>query len=271
MDSISLYRRVRPVLLIVSATLIAALALTASALPASANLPPNLQIMPLGDSITFGSHHGYRGPLGALLSSITTNFVFVGSSVDNGLPPNQQHHEGHPSYAIDNIYRNLDGFDDSLFQKYHGDSRKPNGGHWLDGIASGPDARPPLYPDVILLLIGANDRDNIAGAQSRLDRLVSKIVTMRPNAHLIIARITPITRNDAYTNFVSQYNAAVDAVVAKNAPNHLVAEVDLNTGFPTDGLGKDKLHPNDIGYDWMAKRWYQAILQAYGLPVFKEQ
>jgi hypothetical protein len=221
--------------------------------------------MPLGDSITYGSggHHGYRAPLGSLLSSVTTNFVFVGSSVDNAMAANQRHHEGHPSFAIDNIYTNLDGFDDMLYQKYHGDSRKPNGGHWFDGIANGPDARPPLFPNVILLLIGTNDRDNITGAQSRLDRLVSKIVTMRPQAHLIIARITPITRNDAYTNFVNQYNQAVDAVVAKYSASHPVTTADLNTGFPSNGLGKDKLHPNDTGYDWMAKQWFNAILKIY--------
>lgn len=248
------------------ATFLAGLALKASALPTTNSLPSHLQIMPLGDSITYGSggHHGYRGPLGALLSSVTTNFTFVGSSVDNGLPINQRHHEGHPSYAIDNAYTNLDGFDDSLFRKYHGDARKPNGGHWLDGIASGPDARPPLYPDVILLLIGTNDRDHIAGAQDRLNRLVSKIIAMRPQAHLIIARITPIQSKPAYGDFVTAYNHAVDAVVAKYAANSHVTEVDLNTGFPKNGLGKDKMHPNDTGYNWMAGQWFNAILKAYG-------
>ena len=245
--------------------LLAALARSAWAQPSIESLPLNLQIMPLGDSITYGSgaHHGYRGHLGDLLSSVSTNFVFVGSFTDQSLPPNEQHHEGHGSYAIDDIYTNLDGVGDFQFQKWGGESRKPNGGHWFDGIAGGPDARPPLYPDVILLLIGANDRDNLDGAQSRLDRLVSKIVTMRPEAHLIIARITPITRSGAYQDFVVAYNKEVDAVVAKYAPNHPVTEVDLNTGFPSNGLGKDKLHPNDTGYTWMAKRWYNAILKIY--------
>jgi hypothetical protein len=246
--------------------LIAGFAFSALASLPGDGLPANLQIMPLGDSITYGSgghNSGYRGPLGELLSSTSTisNFVFVGSSIDNKLPANEWHYEGHPSYAIANIYTNLDGVEDSLYKKYSGDSRKPNGGHWFDGIASGPNARPPLYPDIILLMIGTNDRDNANGALDRLDALVSKIVTMRPNAHLIIARLTPIMRNDAYTNFVGAYNQAVDAVVAKYAPNHLVTEVDLNTGFPANGLGKDKLHPNEIGYDWMAKRWYNAILE----------
>ena len=247
--------------------LLAGLAWNVSALPVGNNPPANLQIMPLGDSITYGSgghHSGYRGPLGDLLSSTITNYVFVGSSIDNKLPANEQHYEGHPSYAIANIYTNLDGVEDSLYLKYGGDSRKPNGGHWFDGITSGPNARPPLYPDIILLMIGTNDRDDINGAQDRLDALVSKIVTMRPNAHLIIARLTPITRSDAYTNFVSVYNQAVDTVAAKYAANHLVTEVDLNTGFPTNGLGKDKLHPNDVGYNWMARQWYNAILTVMG-------
>ncbi|HUE37030.1 MAG TPA: GDSL-type esterase/lipase family protein [Candidatus Acidoferrum sp.] len=261
----TVYHQNKPTFFIVLAMLLAARALSASASPANGSLPHNLQIMPLGDSITCGSggHHGYRGPLGDLLSSVSTNFVFVGSFTDKSLPENEQHHEGHGSYAIDDIYTNLDGFGDFQFQKWGGESRKPNGGHWFDGIASGPNARLPLYPNVILLLIGANDRDNLEGAQSRLDRLVSKIVTMRPKARLIIARITPITKSDAYKDFVGAYNQAVDAVVAKYAPHHLVTEVDLNTGFPSDGLGKDKLHPNDIGYDWMAKQWYNAILEAF--------
>jgi len=249
------------------------LALSAQASPTIVSLPPHLQIMPLGDSITYGSHSGYRRPLGLLLSSVTTNFVFVGSSIDPdpSLPDNERHHEGHPSYAIDNTYTNLDGFDDTLYRKYGGDSRKPNGGHWFTGLASGPDARPPLYPDVILLMIGTNDRDNLDGAQDRLDRLISKIVTMRPKAHLIVARLTPITKTDKYSSFVGTYNQAVDAVVAKYATNHLVTEVDLNTGFPADGLGHDQMHPNDIGYNWMATQWYNAILKVYGQPIANPQ
>jgi GDSL-like Lipase/Acylhydrolase len=234
------------------------------------HLPDHLQIMPLGDSITYGAHghhSGFRGPLGELLSAAATNFVFVGSSTDNSksLPPNERHHEGHPSFAINDIYINLDGFEDFLYRKYGGNSRKPNGGHWFTGIASGPDARPALYPDVILLMIGTNDRDNTNGAAARLDRLVGKIVNLRPKAHLIIARITPIARTPAYSNFVASYNQDVDAVVAKYAPNYPVTEVDLNTGFPTNGLSYDHMHPNDTGYDWMAHQWFDAILAAYGI------
>jgi lysophospholipase L1-like esterase len=260
------------VLAFCTALLATACARTTRASPAAIRLPAKLQIMPLGDSITYGAHGhhgGYRGPLGLLLSSVETNFVFVGSSTGNSrsLPPNERHHEGHPSFAIADIYTNLDGFDDSLYRKYGGASRNPDGGHWLTGIASGSNARPALYPDVILLMIGTNDRDNPAGAGARLDRLVGKIVAMRPRAHLIVARITPIARTLAYSNFVASYNQSVDAVVGKYAARHLVTEVDLNTGFPGDGFSHDHLHPNDAGYNWMATRWYDAILTALGTRV----
>jgi hypothetical protein len=235
-----------------------------------AALPANLQIWPLGDSITygsFGSNGGYRGHLYTLLFPNAANFLFVGSSTQNGgistLLANQQHNEGHESYACNNIYTNLDGFDNSLFLLYGGASRDPNGGHWIDGIASGPNTRPALFPDLILLLIGANERDNPSGAQGRLDSLVSKIITLRPNARLIVGRITPIADTTAHSNFVVSYNQGVDAVVTKYAPGHFVTKVDLNTGFPANGLSSDNLHPNDTGYNWMAGKWYDAIAAVY--------
>ena len=55
------------------------------------------------------------------------------------------------------------------------------------------------------------------------------------------------------------YNHAVDTAVTKYAASNLVTEVDLNTGFPADDLSPDKVHPNDIGYNWMASRWFDAI------------
>ena len=248
-------------------------AVAATPTPAHApQLPPNLEIMPLGDSITFGypgSNGGYRGPLYELLAPVASNVLFVGSSTCNHgvttLPSGQWHNEGHGSYAINDIRLNLDGFDDTLYRQYGGDDRDPHGGHWLDGIESGPNARPSLHPDIILLLIGTNDRDNPDGAKSRLDALVGKLVTMRPEAKLIVARIPPEMDTKAHGRFVEEFNKGVDSVVKKYARKKNVWCVDLNTGFPPDGLSPDKLHPNDIGYDWMAQRWYEAIVKIAGI------
>ncbi len=235
-------------------------------------LPDDLQIMPLGDSITFGypgANGGYRGPLHDLLAPVARGFVFVGSSTDNWavttLPERQRRHEGHGSYGIEDILRNLDGFDDTIFRRYGQANRDPRGGHWLDGIESGAQARPPLHPDIILLLIGTNERDNPSGAKDRLDALVGKLTTLRPDAKLLVARIPPEMDSEAHGRFVSEFNRGVDEVVEKHAreAKHVVG-VDLNTGFPPDGLCPDKLHPNDTGYEWMARRWYEAILRSFG-------
>jgi alpha-glucuronidase len=233
-------------------------------------LPPNLKILPLGDSITFGypgSNGGYRGPLYELLAPVASNFAFVGSSTEKWgvttLPARQWHHEGHGSYAIDDVLHNLNGLDDKVFRQYGEANRDPHGGHWLDGIASGPNARPPLRPDIILLLIGTNDRDNPNGAKRRLDALVGKLVTLRPDAKLIIARIPPEMDTEAHGRFVAEFNQGVDDVVKSYAGRGKhVFLADLNTGFPADGLSPDKLHPSDTGYNWMAQRWYEAIVKS---------
>ena len=226
-----------------------------------------LRILALGDSITFGypgTNGGYRGELFRLLSTVTTNFLFVGSSTNqwlvSTLPKSQWANEGHSSYGIDNVFTNLNGFDNSVFLTYGGADRNPNGGHWLDGIASGANARAAVFPDIILLLIGANERDTPAGAQGRLDRLLSKLVTMRSAAQILVARITPITDTAGHRSFVGGYNSAVDAVVAKYAVTNNVSSVDLNTGFPANGLSGDGLHPSDVGYNWIANRWFEKIV-----------
>ena len=226
-----------------------------------------LQLMPLGDSITegsYGTNAGYRGPLYALLTKTALSVTFVGSSVQgtvttttDPLPMDQWHNEGHASYTIDNIDNNLDGLDSSTFLMYGGADRNPNGGHWFDGIASGPDARPALYPDIITLMVGTNDLGDTdrAAVQTELDDLLTKITTERPNAHLIVAQITPNSSPN-----VASYNVAVAAeVTAFAGAGKRVTLVDMNTGFPTDGLSADGIHPNDTGYAFMAQQWFTAI------------
>ena len=231
--------------------------------------PANLVILPLGDSITFGARGtdaGYRGPLYKLLASAGATVHFAGSSTANfgvkTLPQDQWHNEGHGSYAIDDVFKNLDGFDDTIFKRHGGADRDPNGGHWLTGISSGPNARPPLHPDIILLMIGTNERDKPDGAPERLDKLVSKLIDMCPKARLIIARIPPRTTSAADQNFTIGYNRSVDALVAKYAANPRISKVDMHTDFPAGGLSGDKIHPNDIGFNWIAEQWFRAVQAA---------
>ncbi|MDB6019147.1 MAG: Extracellular serine protease precursor [Pedosphaera sp.] len=238
-------------------------------------LPAGLQIMPLGDSITYGgsgSYSGYRGFLYSLLNPVAINFQFVGASAVNPstlptTPVDETHHNGYSSYATLDLLNNLDGLDLARYNQYGGVERYPNGGYWLTG--GNGTGRSAVYPDFILLLVGANDisqatlgntQINIVNYQSNLTALINKLTTLRPNARVITADITPWPGQSAS---VTTINNMVHTVVTNfQAQGARVSEVDLNTQFPADGISGDGLHPNDTGYNFMAGQWYDSILSA---------
>lgn len=259
---------------IVVSVVIAAGAGFALQLAAAPSLPSNLQVMPLGDSITFGAcgtRSGYRGPLYDRLSAIAPNVQFVGASTaaSDALPANGQHHNGYSSYATLDLSNNLDGLDTRIYDRIGSGDRDPNGGYWLTG---GHDTgRSAVFPDVVLLLVGANDnavgdpRISPALYQTNLTTLVDKIVTLRPDVRLIMAHITPFYDQ---ISTATAMNNAVDAVAAQYlALGKHVSVADLNTSFPSNGMSSDGVHPNDVGYAWMADQWYGAIRTSYaGVP-----
>src|SRR5665647_586276 len=68
--------------------------------------PPPLRILPLGDSITYGSSvaGGYRLPLYAVLTNAGYNVDYIGSDTGNSAPGlgAEIHHEGHGGWRISN-------------------------------------------------------------------------------------------------------------------------------------------------------------------------
>lgn len=189
--------------------------------------------------------------------------TYLGSSVFgivtttvNPLPMDQRRNEGHSSYTINDINNNLDGLDTATFQRFGGADRDPHGGHWLDGIASGANARPPAFPNIITLMTGTNNGGGVqTTVHDQLHALLTKLTTLRPNAQLIVAQITPSNRT-----FDVSYNAFVASEVASfQAAGKHVSLVDMYTSFPANGLAPDNLHPNDTGFAFMAKQWFDAI------------
>jgi len=229
-------------------------------------LTPNLKIMPLGDSITDGDPTGYRSPLYALLNPVAAGFQFVGDSTTNPgtlptSPIDERYHSGHMSYSADDLDNNLDGLDTATYLLYGGASRDPHGGYWL--VGGNGTGRAAIYPDAVLLLVGANDigRVGMTGLQGRFEALLTKITTLRPAARVFFAKITPFTGQEAN---VATVNAIVASIAANfQAAGKNVTVVDLNTNFPADGLSADGVHPNLTGYTWMASRWYDALVSTY--------
>jgi lysophospholipase L1-like esterase len=196
--------------------------------PTTAAAPP-VRIMPLGDSITFGSgsstKSSYRADLYRRLTAAGLDVDFVGS-VRSGAGADTDN-EGHPGWRIGQIAERVDG--------------------WLA----------EYRPDVVLLHIGTNDMRTDAkafGAAGRLSALIDQIAVARPAARIFVARI--IGAWDPATQArIDAYNAAIPGIVASKGSR--VRLVDLSTVGGADLA--DKLHPNDTGYARMSYLWNRAL------------
>ena len=189
-------------------------------------LPSGLDIMPKGDSITYGdqgSDAGYRGPLYQRLQAVAPGFDFVGNltsyQANVSLPAGYLDHEGHSGWKAVDLTA-------------------------LNPLAPGNG----IQPDVVLLQIGTNDLLTYNGyntqLKSDLEALVTQLTNNRPDASILLASITPTSNR----NGVAAYNAMVATVVTDfQTAGKRVRLVDNTTNFPGTGLA-DGTHPNDVGY-----------------------
>jgi lysophospholipase L1-like esterase len=194
-----------------------------------------VRIMPLGDSITFGSpdrdYGGYRRLLGTLLADDGYPAAFVGSRESgNGAIPSPAN-EGHPGWTIQQL---RDGIDS-------------NG--WLE----------TYRPDLILLHIGTNDlrQGGADAAPGSLSALLDDILSRLPRTRVLVAQIIPFRRGSDPVH--RAYNAAIPGIAASKGPRVIVVDMQniLEPGDYADGL-----HPNAAGYDKMARAWEPAIRAA---------
>jgi lysophospholipase L1-like esterase len=213
----------------------AAAAVRAAEFPAGSEAPAEpqrpLRVMPLGDSITFGTgsstFDGYRKDLHRRLTSAGLDVNFVGS-LHSGTGADTNH-EGHKGWTIQRLANHVD--------------------RWLADYE----------PDVILLHIGTNDmvRD-IPGAATRLDRLLDRIAAARPEAEVFVAQIVGLAD---YPDVAGQqertaaFNRAVPRIVQdKGERFHLVDQSGIHG---IDMFNRE--HPNDYGYRQISWNWYRAM------------
>jgi lysophospholipase L1-like esterase len=122
--------------------------------------------------------------------------------------------------------------------------------------------------DIILLEIGINDffnstdtayHPNISGAK-KLDGLIGKIFSLKPDVHLIVSNITPL---GGEANFANLWNSQVPAIVAKYKKlGSKCYLANLRNGIQwniSKDLGPDKLHPQAAGYKKMADVYYKVL------------
>lgn len=134
-----------------------------------------------------------------------------------------------------------------------------------------------VKPDIILIMLGANDVDvqiDLPGAPGRLQTLVENIYELPDvgNPTIFLAQITPNRTSEPQDPInVAAFNAAIpDVVSGFIAQGRDVRLVDhftpINDDYATT-MQSDNLHPNAAGNDVMALQWYNAITGTFpGTP-----
>jgi lysophospholipase L1-like esterase len=202
------------------------------------SLNTSLRILPLGDSITFGTDssdgNGYRLDLENLLEPSST-LQYIGSVRAGSMTDN--YNEGHPGFTIDQI-------------------------------ADEASRDSTLSPNVVLLMAGTNDvlQDlDLSKAPSRLGALITQLTTGLPTAVILVATLTPLL-NTTLNSEVDGYNRAIPGLVATSTKaGKFVMTVSMSNVTTATGIDlADGIHPNDAGYQTMAEAWYSGIVEAAG-------
>lgn len=234
-----------------------------------------LNILPLGDSITFGCGSdvvpgywatcptdagGYRWPLYQYATAAGWGpFVYVGSVNMTGptdMPVEQRRHEGHPGWRTDQILA--------------------VNATWLS-----------YSPDIILIHLGTNDigqARSVPSILANMATLLQLIQEKRPLAKVYVATILNMS-NAAHPEWVpilAQYNAGLAGVVsAAVSAGQSASLVDINgeTGLcpyggqalvngtltqvccngNTPSSPNDWIHPTAAGYALMGQAWWRAL------------
>ncbi|MBW8780519.1 MAG: hypothetical protein JF599_01325 [Verrucomicrobia bacterium] len=236
-----------------------------------------IQIMPLGDSITKGavdpapSLAGYRARLFDLLNESHVKYQFVGCTDMNSnnamKAAGQQFHNGYGSWRMDGLRTNLDGV-----QQPNGDDNM--GGYWMVGGTGA--LRQPVFPDIVLLLAGTNDLGQGATEsvmENRMTDLLAWFQKNRPKSRVFVGTVPPRGANlagyETYNPAVQSFNAWLSKKIPALGDQFQLVNIysvfvntdgTLKSKTSPDGIFmKDGIHPSHNGYVAMGDAWFKAI------------
>jgi lysophospholipase L1-like esterase len=215
-----------------------------------------IKVLCVGDSITDDCYvsGAWRRPLQPLLSANNFPYTTLGRVTSPAVAGfTEREHEGYCGAVIAAPGQGgtVNGY--------------PGAQLYLQKILA--DALTNATPDVVLLLIGANDigrgRNPRFVATNDLANLVAMIFSNVPNASVLLAKITTLqdalgsTSYGAYATNVPIYNAALQAWVNQRRAlgqklflADMFSVVDYSTMFMSDHL-----HPNALGVAAIAQEW----------------
>jgi lysophospholipase L1-like esterase len=228
----------------------------------SSNNP--VKIMCIGDSITDDCEFNgaWRAYLQPLLDNAGYPFTFVGRNHSSANPPTftKTAHEGYCGSVIA-----PPGVTTAVYG-YAGTN--------VDLQFIVPDALAANTPDIILLLIGANDigrgRDPGTVASNDFPNLLNEIFSIDPHVNIICAKITSLSGGNiagitppygTYSGNVYKYNAYLQNVInQRRAQGQNVWLSDMfSVVNPTNMFMGDHVHPNPAGLQAMAQEWFTRI------------
>lgn len=209
-----------------------------------------IRIMPLGDSLTFGTSAGaadlkggYRIHLLELLSEAGYQIDYVGSA-RNG------------PQGFDGDHSAMEGASIAAIQQL-----------WAD-------ADPKLAPQVVLLMAGTNDALGVTADQPpepasvALGALIDRIATDRPDTQIVVSKLIPLV--PTFLGLVGQeqaarvptYNTLVEKIVAQKQADGLKVHLADLSSINGAELG-DGIHPSTMAtYDQMAELWFPSVVAA---------
>lgn len=207
-----------------------------------------VRIMLLGDSITYDDayidhlsgtaprpasiRNGYRNDLWYLLNDAGYWVDFVGSRVAGSdiVPSFDPDNEGYPGETSDDIA-------DKVYAK----------------LVENP-------ADIILLYIGANDwSDSVSG----INRILNNIDNYeRDYYHHVKVLLARIANRQTYQAWMSHLNQNIQSLANQrinNGDDIVVVEMEYGVGINYNTDFQDRTHPNDVGYNKIAKAWFNTL------------
>lgn len=118
------------------------------------------------------------------------------------------------------------------------------------------------YPaDVVLLHAGHNhfaEERPVEGMMRAYKSIIGKIHAVNPQALVFLAKVTPSGKLPKYS-YIPELNRRIEAYVDSLKDGRVVL-VDMARGHDWRTMTiEDKVHPNKVGREFMAGRWFDAI------------
>ncbi len=214
-----------------------------------------INIMPIGDSITFGlgDDGGYRKYLDYSLKQKGITFDLVGPEGKNQASFNyngqqviyDDNHAGYSGYTIKQQYPIPSWGENGLYEKL-----------------KNKDAIKNCKPDIVLLIIGTNDMTanrNLNDCEKDLHTLIDYIIADMPEDSVIfMGSIPEFTAYGGNAQRVGNYNNTVKKVAESYGENVRFADVHGSMNGMAD-MSSDNLHPSGTGYRKMGEFWADVI------------